>query len=338
MRGARFPRLLLVVCFAAALATAGDAQTAPTFEEFLASVRTEALARGISQATLDRALTNLQIEPVVVARDRAQPETVQSLDAYLAQRLSARTIATAREMHTRYDALLARIEAAYGVPGPTMIAIWGLESNFGKFTGTYPTIAALATLAYDGRRPLFRTELLHALAIVEERQLAPADLKGSWAGAMGQPQFMPSSFLKHAVDFDGDQLVDIWTSEADVFGSRANYLKNAGWREGERWGREVAISRAAMARIDRAVPMRASGCRAVRAMTVARPLQEWRKLGVTLPAGAALPSGSTLSASLVRGQRRHFLVYRNYEAVLDYNCSNSYAVSVGLLGDKISVK
>ncbi len=239
MRAARSARLLLVACCAGTLAVSGGAQTPPTFEEFLASVRTEALARGISQATLDRALANLQVEPVVVARDRAQPEAVQSLDAYLAQRLSARTINTAREMHTRHGALLARIEAAYGVPGPVMVAIWGLESNFGKFTGTYPTISSLATLAYDGRRPLFRTELLHALAIVDQRQLAPDDLKGSWAGAMGQPQFMPSSFLKHAVDFDGDQQVDIWTSEADVFGSMANYLKAAGWREGERWGREV---------------------------------------------------------------------------------------------------
>ena len=336
MRGGRWARLLFGVCCAGTLVGAGRAQTTPTFEEFLASVRTEALARGISQATLDRALANLQIEQVVVSRDRAQPETVQSLDAYLAQRLSARTIATAREMNTRHAALLARIEGTYGVPGPVMIAIWGLESNFGKFTGTYPTIAALATLAYDGRRPLFRTELLNALTIVDQRQLEPADLKGSWAGAMGQPQFMPSSFLKHAVDFDGDQQVDIWTSEADVFGSMANYLKAAGWREGERWGREVVISRAVMARIDRAVPMRSSGCRAVRSMTVSRPLSEWRKLGVTLPGGQSLPAGSTLSASLVRGQRRNFLVYRNYEAVLDYNCSNSYAVSVGLLADRIN--
>jgi membrane-bound lytic murein transglycosylase B len=310
---------------------------APTFEEFLAGVRTEALARGLSEATVASALSNLELQPVVVARDRAQPEQVQSLDAYLAQRLTARTIGTARERAARHAELLARIQTKYGVPAPIMIAIWGLESNFGKFTGTYPTIAALATLAYDGRRPLFREELLQALAIVELRGLAPADLKGSWAGAMGQPQFMPSSFLKHAVDFDGDQQIDIWSSEADVFGSMANYLSSAGWRDDERWGREVKISRAAMTRIDRAVPMRTAGCRAVRALTAPRPLTEWRKLGVTLASGQPLPS-STLAASLVRGQRRHFLVYRNYEAILDYNCSNSYAVSVGVLADKISVK
>jgi len=154
---------------------------------------------------------------------------------------------------------------------------------------------------------------------------------------MGQPQFMPSSFLKHAIDFDGDRQIDIWTSEADVFGSMANYLKASGWHEGERWGREVKVSRAVMTKIDRAVPMRTTGCRAVREMTVARPLAEWRKLGVTLTSGAALPT-STVTASLVRGQRRHFLVYRNYDAILDYNCSNSYGVSVGVLADKIPVK
>jgi membrane-bound lytic murein transglycosylase B len=151
---------------------------------------------------------------------------------------------------------------------------------------------------------------------------------------MGQPQFMPSSFLRHAVDFDDDQTIDIWASEADVFGSMANYLQAAGWRPGERWGREVRVTRAVMATIDRAVPMRSSGCRATRELTQRQPLDEWRALGVTLAGGAPLPKAD-MSASLVRGQKRHFLVYRNYEAILAYNCSNSYAVSVGLLADRI---
>jgi membrane-bound lytic murein transglycosylase B len=310
---------------------------APAFEEFLAGVRTEALARGITEATLEKAFANLQPDPKVITRDRGQPEVVQSLDEYVAQRLTQRTIATAREQAGRLEALLSKIETAYGVPGPIMVAVWGLESNFGKFTGSYETISSLATLAFDARRPIFRTELLNALEIVQTKQMEPAELKGSWAGAMGQPQFMPSSFLKHAVDFDGDKQIDIWTSEADVFGSMANYLKSSGWHEGERWGREVKISRAAMAKIDRGVPMRSTGCRAVRAMTVARPLTEWQRLGVRLPSGAALPA-STLAASLVRGKARHFLVYRNYDAILDYNCSNSYAVSVGLLSDSIAAK
>jgi membrane-bound lytic murein transglycosylase B len=311
--------------------------TPPSFEEFLAGVRAEALKRGISGATLDRALAGLQPEPVVVARDRAQPELVQSLDEYVERRLSARTVATAREMAAHHRKLLRQVDETYGIQPALMIAIWGLESNFGKFTGSYPTISALATLAYDGRRPLFRSELFAALAIVEQRKIEPADLKGSWAGAMGQPQFMPSSFLKHAVDFDGDQAIDIWTSTPDVFGSMANYLQNAGWREGERWGREVRITKNVMAKVERTVGMRSGGCRAVRELSTARSLDTWRELGVTLTDGNTLPKAD-MSASLVRGQKRNFLVYRNYEAILSYNCSNSYAVSVGLLSDRIGAR
>ena len=322
---------------AAILAFQDPPPAVPSFEEFLAGVRAEAIKRGISQATLDRALTGLQPDTVVVARDRAQPELVQSLDEYVERRLSARTITTAREMVTRHAKLLKQVDEKYGVQPALMIAIWGLESNFGNFTGSYSTISALATLAFDGRRSLFRSELFAALAIVDQRKIAPADLKGSWAGAMGQPQFMPSSFLRHAVDFDGDQDIDIWNSTADVFGSMANYLQNAGWREGERWGREVKITKPVMAKVERSVGMRSGGCRANRELSTSRALQAWRELGVTLPNGDPLPKAD-MTASLVRGQKRYFLVYRNYEAILDYNCSNSYAVSVGLLSDRIAAK
>jgi membrane-bound lytic murein transglycosylase B len=315
-------------------ATASPGSTAASFDAFLSDIRTEALARGIKADTLDRALAGLTPDPVVVSRDRNQPEIVQSLDAYVRQRLTPRTLATAREMAVRHRALLDRIDAKYGVPRTLMIAIWGLESNFGRFTGSYPTIQALATLAYDNRRPIFRGELLAALTMVDRGLVRPEDMSGSWAGAMGQPQFMPSSFLKHAVDFDEDGTIDIWTSPADVFGSMAHYLAQAGWTRGERWGREVKISRTALTAIDRHVPMRTRGCRAIRAMTVPRPLSEWAKLGVTLPNGHALPSVS-MDASLVRGTTRYFLVYRNYEAVIDYNCSHSYAIAAGLLADAI---
>jgi peptidoglycan lytic transglycosylase B len=308
--------------------------TSPPFEEWLAALRQEALARGISQATVDLALTNLDPETIVVSRDRTQPEHTQSLDAYVSQHLTARTVARAKDAATSNRALLEKVEQRYGIPGAVMVAIWGLESNFGQFTGTRPTIAALATLAYDPRRAtLFRSELFEALTILDRGLVAPEIMKGSWAGAMGQPQFMPSSYLKHGVDFDGDGRVDIWTSEADVFGSMGNYLSAAGWTRGGRWGREVKISRAVMATIDKRVPMRTSGCRARREMTVARPLSEWKKLGVRLASGGPLPAAK-IEASLVRGNRRHFLVYENYDALLDYNCSNSYAVAVGLLSDR----
>jgi membrane-bound lytic murein transglycosylase B len=246
-----------------------------------------------------------------------------------------RTVTAGRAELRRHGALLERIADTYGVPSEVIVAVWGLESNFGRFTGTYPTVKALATLAYDGRRPLFRRELLHALSILDRGDVPFDRLRGSWAGAMGQPQFMPSSYLQHAVDFDADGHANIWTSLPDVFASMANYLKNYGWQAGERWGREVRIGKAAMARVDRGVPMRTSGCRATRDMTVARPLSEWSKLGVTLTGGRALPKAN-LSASLVRGKDRHFLVYRNYEALIGYNCSHAYAITVGLLADRIA--
>ncbi|MEZ5317223.1 MAG: lytic murein transglycosylase [Vicinamibacterales bacterium] len=308
----------------------------PPFAEWLAGLRAEAVSAGISEAVVDSALATIE-EPsaVVVTRDRSQPERVQTLDSYVSQWLTSRTTATATRMAGTHASLLARVADAYGPPAPILVSVWGLESNFGRFTGTYPTVNALATLAYDPRRSrLFRTELLEALRILERGDISIDRMKGSWAGAMGQPQFMPSSYLKHAVDFDGDGRTDIWTSPPDVFASIGNYLKNAGWAPGERWGREVRISRDVMDAIDRDVPMRTAGCGALREMTVARPLADWRRLGVRLAGGGALPVAD-MSASLVRGRNRHFLVYRNYLAILDYNCSNAYAVSVGLLSDRL---
>jgi membrane-bound lytic murein transglycosylase B len=307
----------------------------PDFATWLEGVRAEALQRGIRPAIVERALSGIELEPVVVARDRAQPEQVQSLDAYVRQRLAKRTVTTARTMFAKHRRVLEKIEAQYGVPSESLVAIWGIESNFGKFTGTRPTITALATLAFDPRRAtLFRAELFHALTILDQGSIAPEDLKGSWAGAMGQPQFMPSSYLKHAVDFDQDGRKDIWKTEGDVFASIANYLKNAGWVAGERWGREVRVSKAAIARIEQRVPMRATGCRAVREMTEARPLKDWAALGVVLANGRALPTAD-MDASLVRGVSQHFLVYRNYHALIDYNCSNAYAIAAGMLGDRV---
>jgi peptidoglycan lytic transglycosylase B len=329
-------QLLLVLGLALVTATQqSDQQPQMTFDAFLAGVRSEALARGISQATVDAALTGLEPVTVVVTRDRAQPETTQSLDDYVSQRLSPKRVDTGRDMARAHKDLLARIEKTYGLSGPVMVAIWGVESNFGSFTGSYSTIAALATLAYDGRRQLFRDELFEAMRIVDQGRASAVELKGSWAGAMGQPQFMPSSYLTHAVDFDGDGQANIWTSLPDVFASMANYMKNSGWNAGERWGREVKITKAAMAKVDRAVAMRTAGCRAVREMTQAEPLATWKKLGVTLADGKPLPAAN-VEASLVRGDKRYFLVYRNYQALLAYNCSHSYAITVGLLADRIA--
>lgn len=311
------------------------AQRQPSFGEWLAGLRTEALSRGISEKTVTAALGAVEPLPVVVERDRTQAETTLSIDQYLKRRLTSRMVRTGRDMAARHRALLGRVSADYGVPPQVIVAIWGLESNYGRFTGTRPTIPALVTLAYDGRRSLFREELFAALRVIDEDGFAAEDLKGSWAGAMGQPQFMPSSYLQYAVDYDKDGRRDIWTSLPDVFASTANYLKANGWETGVRWGREVSLTKAAEARVNEAVPQRGSGpCTAVRTMTEPRPVNEWRALGVKLPGGASLPV-SDIPASLVRVDRRVYLVYRNYETLLAYNCANPYALSVAMLADRI---
>jgi membrane-bound lytic murein transglycosylase B len=308
----------------------------PTFEEFLAGVRADALARGLKEATVDAALaTVVEPSPVVVARDRAQPERVRSLEDYIGGWMTPRTLETARAMARTHADVLAKVSRTYDIPAPMLVSVWGLESNFGRFTGTYPTVQALATLAFDPRRSqLFRRELLEALTILDRGIISLEEMKGSWAGAMGQPQFMPSSYLKHAVDFDGDGRADIWQSHGDVFASIANYLKTVGWNSEYRWGREVRTTQVTIDRIERLVPMRRTGCGALKEMTEARPLRQWTTLGVRTATGAVLPDAD-ITASLVRGQSRSFLVYQNYLTILDYNCSNSYAISVGLLSDRI---
>lgn len=309
-----------------------------SFDEWLTAVRVEARSRGISDATLDQALTGLEPLPVVIERDRSQAEIVETLDHYLAQHVSAKVVQTARRRRAEHAALLGKVAAKYGVPPAIVVAVWGLESNFGRFSGVRPTIQTLATLAYDPRRSaLFREELFNALQILDSGDVEPAALRGSWAGALGQPQFMPSSFLLYAQDFDGDGRRDIWRSTPDVFASIANYLASHGWNADQPWGREVRVPSSVLEDIAVTAPMRTEGCLARRQMTVPLPIAEWRKLGVRTTAGAALPDAD-LSASLVSGVKRHFLVYPNYETILEYNCVNAYGLSVGLLADAANGK
>ena len=251
--------------------------------------------------------------------------------------LKPKAVKTAREMFAKHRTLLEEIGGRYGVPPRIIVGIWGLESNFGRFSGVRPTVAALATLAWDPRRSaFFRGELFDALEILNRGDIDLAHMRGSWAGAMGQVQFMPSSYLKFAEDFDGDGRRDIWSSPADVFASIANYLKGHGWTAGQPWGREVKVSRAAARSIAADVGRRAGTCQATRDMTVVQPVKAWATLGVRLPNGAALPANLP-DAAMVSGAARHFLVYGNYDALLEYNCAHSYAISVGLLADRIPV-
>jgi membrane-bound lytic murein transglycosylase B len=306
-----------------------------TFAEWLVAFRADASADGISEKTLDTALTGLEPVPVVIERDRSQAELVLTLDQYLQRRLTPKMTATARQMAKDHRAVLAKVGEKYGVPPAVIVAVWGLESNFGRFSGVRPTIATLATLAYDRRRAtLFRQELLAALHILDSGDVSVDRMRGSWAGALGQPQFMPSSFLQYAQDFDGDGRRDIWTSLPDVFASIANYLKEHGWTSGQLWGREVKAPAPLLQRLDTLVPLQTAGCLAERQMSTPLPLSEWRKLGVTQMSGKRLPAAD-LEASMVRAGRRQFLVYPNYHSLLSYNCVHAYGLSVALLSDRI---
>ncbi|HEX7086816.1 MAG TPA: lytic murein transglycosylase [Vicinamibacterales bacterium] len=304
-----------------------------SFGSWLEDVRQEALSRGLRPATVDRAFAGIAPVPRVLERDRAQAEFTLSLDDYLKRRLDSYTVRTARRMMARHRTVLRRVSNHYGVDARILVAIWGLESGFGRITGARPTIPVLATLAWDGRRgEFFRSQLFDALTILDRGDIEIGRLKGSWAGAMGQVQFMPSSYLTWAEDFDGDGRRDIWSSMPDVFASIANYLKGHGWVD-RPWGFAVRVPGAARDDIG-AMPARTSGCRAMRTLTQQATLAEWRRMGVVLAGGTPLPASSR-PASLLQIDDRAWLVTPSYEAILAYNCAHSYALSVGMLADRL---
>ncbi|HYE85476.1 MAG TPA: lytic murein transglycosylase [Vicinamibacterales bacterium] len=320
---------------AVAPAPTPPADARPPFSEFLAQLKIQAVAAGVSQAMADRALDGLEPLEVVVERDRSQAEVVLTIDQYVTRRLTRAFVRTAVEKAKQHRATLADVEKKYGVDSSLIVAIWGMESNFGRFTGTRPTVQALATLAWEGRRrELFTRELIAALQVLDKGYIELEQMKGSWAGAMGQTQFMPSSYLEHAQDYDGDGRRDIWKTLPDVFASIANYLAAYGWKDDQTWGREVKVSPGGATKLAAAVGFRQSGCRASRELTVPVPLSKWQALGVRTVAGGALPRVDR-SASLLRAGARSYLVYGNYDALLGYNCAHAYALAVGLLSDRL---
>jgi membrane-bound lytic murein transglycosylase B len=297
-------------------------ETRPEFSEFVNSLKDQAIAAGVSAATIDAAFANLEPLEVVVERDRSQPEVILTTDQYVQRRLTKAFVRTGAEKAAELRAALAPIEKKYGVPSNVLIAIWGMESNYGRFTGSRPTIQALATLAWEGRRrAFFTTELIDALQILDKGYIELDQMKGSWAGAMGQTQFMPSSYLAHAQDFDGDGRRDIWNTLSDVFASIANYMVAYGWKTDQTWGREVKVPAGGATRLAAKVGFRQSGCRAERELTVPQPLKKWQAMGVRTTAGQPLPKVDR-SASLMRAGSKNYLVYGNYDALLGYNCAH----------------
>ncbi len=319
---------------------AGDAG----FRTYLDSLRPKAAALGVSATTMDAVLPTLSYNPRVVALDRAQPgggsfeATIPPFEPYRRKHVDAARIAGGRQAWRANRPKLIAIEQETGVPEAVMVAIYGHETNYGRFTGDFDLLRSLATLAYEGRRrELFEPELLAALKMIEQG-VPRSRLVGSWAGATGYPQFLPSVYLRAARDGDGDGQADIWTSEADALASIAGYFVDAGWRKGEGWGVAVTVpetlNRTAIA--NRTVPLRCPRvfARHSRWLSIA----EWRALGVR-PLGPGAVLADDAFATLLEPDgpgKTAYLLSGNYRAILDYNCSNFYALSVGLLADRVS--
>ncbi len=310
--------------------------TPEPFPTFLEALRAEAEARGYSAELVQQALGGIEPLQQVIQSDRSQAELNPGFGRYLTSRLAPALIRRGRDLARAHRPLLSRIEAAHDVQRRFLLAIWGIESRYGRLTGRTPVFQALATLAWEPRRAqFFRGELFDALTMVQRGHIEVKTMTGSWAGAMGQAQFMPSSYLKFAVDFDKDGRRDIWRSTPDALASIANYLKGFGWSGDETWGREVTVTAAAAARIAESIPKRTQGCYAERNMTERRPLGDWTTLGVTLADGKPLPRAD-MAAGLVDVGERKFLVYPNYDALLAYNCAHYYALSVALLAERLN--
>ena len=317
--------LFLASALATGSAAAASAQDAASFGDWLEGVRREAASRGFEASTIRDALTGLEPIPRVIELDRRQPEFTLTFEEYLARVVPDRRVRMGARLLRENAPLLKRVAARFRVQPRYIVALWGIETDFGRLTGGFPVIAALATLAHDGRRSAyFRRELFNALRIVDEGHISVGKMMGSWAGAMGQSQFMPSSFVRFAVDHDGDGRRDIWTTRADVFASAANYLSRSGWKDDRTWGRRVRVPEG----FDEGL---LDG-------KVEKRLSRWQALGVRRENGTDLPKRD-LPARLVRptaGTEAVFAVYGNYQALLRWNRSNFFAISVGILSDRIS--
>lgn len=323
-------RQLAVVMLLSTLLTTGYAIVANAEEDFaawVAAFRQTALAEGISPETLDAVLPGLTFRSRVVELDRRQPEGTLTYAEYLSRVLPPARLNRGKRLLRRHRTLLTEIGEAYGVQPRFIIALWGIESDFGRVTGGFPVLDSLATLAFDGRRgAFFRGQLLEALRIVDDGHIQPDKMLGSWAGAMGQSQFMPSSFQRFAVDHDGDGRRDIWGTLPDVFASAANYLARAGWQNDQTWGRRV--------RLPDGFDFDLKG------LEVKKFLAEWQALGVRRSNGNDLPTRQ-LSASLVLPGGPGgpaFLTYPNYRVLLKWNRSHYFATAIGQFADILAAQ
>jgi membrane-bound lytic murein transglycosylase B len=319
-RALRLTTAALVLLLSLGAARASDEAG---FRAWIDGFKAEARQQGIGQETLDRAFAPVKYNARIIELDSAQPEFVKPIWDYIAGVITEDALKKARQKLKEHAGLLARVRERYGVPPEYIVAIWRIESGFGANFGNFSVIEALSTLAYAGRRQDFwKSELIAALRMVESGEVPLERLVGSWAGAMGHTQFMPSGFLKMAVDFDGNGKRDLWTSLPDVFASTANHLVVGGWKGNTPFGAEV--------RLPANFPYEL-------AETARHPVAEWTKLGVTLPDGRPLPAWSGDTGILLAAGHRGpaFLVSENYRALLDYNNAAAYALSLGLFAERL---
>ena len=294
------------------------------FQAWVRNFRATAVAQGIGGAIYDRAMTGVTLDPDVIRLDRNQSEYTKTIWDYLDTAVSGTRVENGRAALSEHRAVMERIEATYGVDKQVVLAIWGLESAYGSFKGSNNTIRSLATLAYEGRRAeFFEGELLGALRILQSGDVSPENMKGSWAGAMGHTQFMPSSYHAHAVDFTGDGKRDIWSDDpADALASTAAYLKHFGWTKGQPWGVEVVLPRG----FDFTLANR----------KIRKAPSDWAAMGVTGMDGRAVPDHGRASILLPAGGRgAAFMIFDNFAVIERYNTADAYVIGVGHLGDRI---
>lgn len=321
----RFKTLFLVflAIFLVAMSSyAGEGEEG--FGQWLEGFKGELRKEGVSDAVINEAWPKMKYVSRVIELDRNQPEFKMSFRDYVKRVYDQKQINLARKLFHENREILTKIGDDFGVQPQYIVALWGVESRFGQLQGDFFVPTVLATLAYDGRRAaFFKKETINAFQILNKKHTTVDNFQGSWAGAMGQIQFMPSSYLAFAVDYDGDGKIDIWGSKADVFASAANYLKKSGWKRGEKWGREVSLKGS--------MHHGEGKCEKWRSM------DEWQKLGVRDISYANLPKTDMRACLVIPDQNtgRAFLAYDNYQAIMKWNKSYYFATAVGLLADQI---
>ncbi|MBM7341101.1 lytic murein transglycosylase [Pantoea coffeiphila] len=296
------------------------------FPGYVEQLKATARLQGFNQATIDTAFTGIHFVDRAIQSDRSQLEHKVTLNDYLSRVLTLGKIEKGRDRLTAYRAQLDSVAAASGVSPSYIVALWAMESQFGTIQGKEDVISALATLAFEGRREAFFTkELMAALKIIQQQGMTADELKGSWAGAMGQSQFMPSSFLNYGKDGDGDGKIDIWSNVDDVFASIANYLQKEGWKAGQGWGTEVTLPQGFDTEL--------SGLKNAQAKT---PLQ-WQQIGVTVKAASqGNAPGRAWIITPEDGDGRSFMVYDNFRTLMHWNRSYYFAISIGMMADAIA--